>query len=66
MIQPTLLLSLPANLRLDQIEITQHHLILSLARETSEAICPLCGHASRRVHRHYVAPSRICLVEENR
>lgn len=42
MIQPTLLLGLPAHLHLDQIEITPQLLILSLAMETAEAACPLC------------------------
>jgi transposase len=53
MIQPTLLLGLPAHLRLDQIEITSQTLILSLAVETAEAACPLCQHISHRVHSHY-------------
>src|ERR1017187_10029956 len=53
MIQPTLLLDLPAHLRLDQIEIAQHTLILSLAIETSQAACPLCQQVSHRVHSHY-------------
>jgi hypothetical protein len=53
MIQPTLLLGLPAHLRLDQIEIAPQTLILSLAVETSEAACPLCQLVSHRVHSHY-------------
>jgi transposase len=53
MIQPTLLLGLPAHLRLDQIEITPQTLILSLAVETAEAVCPLCQQVSQRVHSHY-------------
>jgi transposase len=53
MIQPTLLLGLPAPLRLDRIEITHQTLIMSLAVETVEAACPLCQHLSHRVHSHY-------------
>jgi transposase len=53
MIQPTLLLGLPAQLRLEQIEITPARLILSLAVDTSEAACPLCQQPSRHVHSHY-------------
>ncbi|HEU5381260.1 MAG TPA: transposase family protein [Ktedonobacteraceae bacterium] len=53
MIQPTLLLGLPAHLRLDQIEITPQTLTLSLAGETAEAACPLCRQVSHRVHSHY-------------
>lgn len=53
MIQPTLLLGLPAHLRLDQIEITSQTLILSLAVETAEAACPLCQQVSHRIHSHY-------------
>jgi transposase len=53
MIQPTLLLGLPAHLRLEQIEMTPQALILSLAIETVEAPCPLCQHVSSRVHSHY-------------
>jgi transposase len=52
MIQLTLLLGLPAHLRLDQIEITQQTLRMSLAVETVEAACPLCQHLSHRVHSH--------------
>ncbi|HET8911590.1 MAG TPA: transposase family protein [Ktedonobacteraceae bacterium] len=53
MIQPTLLLGLPAHLRLNQIEITPQTLILSLAVETVEAACPLCELVSHRIHSHY-------------
>lgn len=53
MIQPTLLLGLPAHFRLEQIESISHMVILSLAVETSEAPCPLCQQASYRVHSHY-------------
>ena len=53
MIHPTLLLGLPTHLRLDQIEMTSPPLFLSLTMETAEAVCPLCGQASRRVHSHY-------------
>ncbi len=53
MIQATLLLGLPAHLRLEQIEITSHMLILSLAVEASQAACPLCQHSTHRVHSHY-------------
>lgn len=53
MIQPTHLLGLPAHLRLDQIEIAPQTLILSLAVETAEAVCPLCQQVSQRVHSHY-------------
>jgi transposase len=53
MIQPTLLLGLPAHLRLEQIEITPSLVILSLAVDTSEATCPLCQQASHRVHSRY-------------
>src|SRR5438874_59090 len=53
MIQPTLLLGLPARLHVEQIEITPQTLILSLAVETSEAACPLCQQISHRVHSHY-------------
>lgn len=53
MIQPTHVLGLPADLRLDRIEITPHTLILSLAMNTSEAACPLCQQISHRVHSHY-------------
>src|SRR5436853_4617597 len=53
MIQPTLLLGLPAHLRVEQIEITSQMLILSLAVETSQAACPLCQHSAHRVHSHY-------------
>jgi transposase len=53
MTQPTLLLDLPAHLRLDQIEITPQMLLLSLAAERIEAPCPLCQQTSHRVHSHY-------------
>lgn len=53
MIQPTLLLGLPAHLCLEQIEMTPSMLTLSLTVETSEAACPLCQHLSHRVHSHY-------------
>src|SRR5947209_5595324 len=53
MIQPTLLLGLPAHLRLEQIEITSRMLTLSLAVDTSQAACPLCQHAAHRIHSHY-------------
>ena len=53
MIQPTLLLGLPAHLRLEQIEMTPQALILSLAIETVEAPCPFCQQISHRVHSHY-------------
>ncbi len=54
MIQPTLLLGLPAHMRLEQIEIAEQIIILSLFLETSEAACPLCQQPARRVHSHYV------------
>jgi transposase len=53
MIQPTLLLGLPAHLRVEQIEMTPQTLILSLAVETTGAACPLCQQVSHRVHSHY-------------
>lgn len=53
MIQPTLLLGLPAHFRLEQIEMTLQTLTLSLAVETPEAACPLCQQMSHRVHSHY-------------
>ncbi len=53
MIQPTLLLGLPAHLRLEHIEMTPQTLILSLAVETTGAACPLCQQVSHRVHSHY-------------
>jgi len=53
MIQPTNLPGLPAQLRLEQIEITPQLLILSLAVDTLEASCPLCQQTSHRVHSHY-------------
>jgi transposase len=53
MIQPTHLLGLPTRVRLDQIEIAQQTLLLSLTMETSEAACPLCQQISHRVHSHY-------------
>jgi len=53
MIKPTLLFGLPAHVRLEQIEITPSAVILSLALATSEAACPLCQHASHRVHSRY-------------
>jgi transposase len=53
MIQPTLLLGLPAHFRLEQIEMTLQTLTLSLAVETPEAACPLCQQISHRVHSHY-------------
>jgi len=53
MIQPTLLLGLPAHMRLEQIEITPSTLVLSLAVETPEAACPLCQQMGSRVHSHY-------------
>jgi transposase len=53
MIQPTLFLGLPARVRLDQIEIAQQTLRVSLAMETAEAACPLCQQISHRVHSHY-------------
>src|SRR3954453_22611867 len=53
MIQPTLLLGLPAHLRLDRSEITSQRLIVSLAMETAEATCPICQQPSHRVHSHY-------------
>lgn len=54
MIQPTLLLGLPAHMCLEQIEIAEQMMILSLFLETSEAACPLCQQMARRVHSHYV------------
>ena len=53
MISPTLLLGLPAHLRLEQIEITSHMLTLSLTVETSQVACPLCQQDAHRVHSHY-------------
>src|SRR5690349_19305284 len=53
MIQPTLLFGLPTHVRVEQIEITPSVVILSLAADTSEAACPLCQHASHRVHSRY-------------
>ena len=53
MIQLTLLLDLPAHLRLDRIEMTPQTLLVSLTVETAEAACPLCQHLSQRVHSHY-------------
>src|SRR5690242_1668249 len=53
MIQPTLLLGLPAHLRMEQVEVTSQMLILSLAVDTSQAACPLCQHEAHRVHSHY-------------
>jgi transposase len=54
MIQPTLLLGLPAHMRLEQIEIAEQMIILSLFLETSAAACPLCQQPARRVHSYYV------------
>ncbi|HEU5383870.1 MAG TPA: transposase family protein [Ktedonobacteraceae bacterium] len=54
MIQPTLLLGLPAYLCLEQIEIASHALTLSLAVETASAACPLCQQKSSRIHSHYI------------
>jgi transposase len=53
-IQPTLLLGLPSNMRLERIEIAEQALVLSLARDTPDAACPLCQQAASRVHSHYV------------
>lgn len=53
MIQPTLLLALPAYLRLEQIEMTPATLILSLRVETTDAACPLCQQRSHRIHSYY-------------
>lgn len=53
MIQPTLLLGLPAHMRLEQVEITPQMLTLSLAVDTSQAVCPLCQCSAHRVHSHY-------------
>ncbi len=53
MIQPTLLLGLPAFVRVEQIEITPQTLILSLAVERPEAACPFCEQLSHRVHSRY-------------
>jgi len=53
MIQPILLLGLPAHLRLEQIEIASQLLTLSLAVDTSQAACPLCQQDAHRIHSHY-------------
>ncbi len=50
MIQPTLLFGLPTHVRVEQIAITPSVVMLSLAVDTLEAACPLCQHASSRVH----------------
>jgi transposase len=54
MIQPPLLLGLPVHMCLEQIEIAEQMITLSLSLETSEAACPLCQQIAHRVHSHYV------------
>jgi transposase len=53
-IQPTLLLGLPSNMRLERIEIAEQALTLLLSLDTPEAACPLCQQVASRVHSHYV------------
>lgn len=53
-IQATLLLGLPSSMRLEQIEIAEQALVLSLSLDTLEAACPLCQQAASRVHSHSV------------
>jgi transposase len=40
-------------LRFDQIEITEHHITLTLVAVRATAACPLCQHRSKRVHSYY-------------
>lgn len=53
MTQLALVLDL-AHATIEQIEATPRVLTLSLTMNTSESCCPLCGHASHRVHSRYV------------
>lgn len=54
MTQSTLLLGLPSTMHLEQIEIAEQALVLSLSLDTREATCPLCQQMASRVHSRYV------------
>jgi transposase len=54
MTQSTLLLGLPSIMHLEQIEIAEQALVLSLSLDTPEAACPLCQQMASRIHSRYV------------
>jgi transposase len=48
-----LLLQLPEGMQLDQIQITEHGLIIEIYATAPTASCPLCAQPSSSIHCHY-------------
>src|SRR5260221_10918602 len=49
----TALLHLPEGMRLDQIQITEHGLLIEVRATSPTSCCPLCLEVSSSIHCHY-------------
>ncbi len=49
----TALLQLPEGMRLDQIQITEHGLMITVVAISPTSCCPLCSELSSSIHCHY-------------
>jgi transposase len=48
-----MLLQLPEEMQIEQIQITENGLVIEVAATTSTSCCPVCSQASSSVHCHY-------------
>jgi transposase len=53
MMEETTLLSLPEGMRIEQIQITENGLVITVVATTPMSCCPLCTEASSSIHCHY-------------
>ena len=51
--EETALLHLPEGMRLDQIQITEHGLLIEVRATSPSSCCPLCFEVSSSIHCHY-------------
>jgi transposase len=49
----SLLLSLPAGLRVERLEPQADHLAIAVVSVRPSSCCPLCAQASSQIHSHY-------------
>src|SRR5438552_18456248 len=53
LMEGTALLQLPEGMRLDQIQITEHGLMITVVAISPTSCCPLCSELSSSIHCHY-------------
>ncbi len=53
MMKETTLLDLSENMEIDQIQITETGLVVSVISASSQSCCPLCSQSSSFIHSHY-------------